>query len=151
MGQSPPSWSSSTTCDSPSRRTGTTGYHVLVLEPKKRRARKRVDEVRFWLDETSYLPVKVEYLGADGSTRLVEFTKVERQPRPGGRHLRRRDTRGRHGDHRVQRHPHPQFRVSPGSNGSRFDSSSSSSLPPAGIMPIDRIAPISMPVASPPM
>lgn len=59
---------------------GSAGYHVLVLEPRKRRARKNVDEVRFWLDQTSYLPVKVEYLGADGGTRLVEFTKVDVNP-----------------------------------------------------------------------
>lgn len=62
------------------RQDGSEGYHVLVLEPKKRRARKKVDEVRFWLDQTSYLPVKVEYFGADGSTRLVEFTKVDINP-----------------------------------------------------------------------
>jgi len=55
-------------------------YHVLILEPKKRRARKKVDEVRFWLDEKSYLPVKVEYLGSDGSTRLVEFTEISVNP-----------------------------------------------------------------------
>jgi outer membrane lipoprotein-sorting protein len=56
------------------------GYHVLILEPKKRRARKRVDQVRFWLDRTSFLPMKVEYLAADGSTRVVEFTRVDVNP-----------------------------------------------------------------------
>ena len=59
---------------------GADRYHVLILEPKKRRARKRVDEVRFWLDDKSYLPVKVEYLGSDGSTRVVEFTEINVNP-----------------------------------------------------------------------
>jgi outer membrane lipoprotein-sorting protein len=54
--------------------------HVLVLTPKKKRARRRVDEVRFWLDTTSYLPTKVEYRGHDGSLRVVEFTQVSINP-----------------------------------------------------------------------
>jgi outer membrane lipoprotein-sorting protein len=56
------------------------GVHLLVLEPKKRRARKRVEEVRFWLDAKSYLPVKVEYTGSDGSSRTVEFDNIQVNP-----------------------------------------------------------------------
>lgn len=59
---------------------GDAGAYVLQLEPKKRRARKRVEEVRFWIDATSYLPVKVEYDGKDGSTRTVEFTEMNVNP-----------------------------------------------------------------------
>jgi outer membrane lipoprotein-sorting protein len=59
---------------------GSDGTHLLVLEPKKRRARKRVERVRFWLDAKSYLPVKVEYRGKDGGTRVVEFTEVRVNP-----------------------------------------------------------------------
>jgi outer membrane lipoprotein-sorting protein len=54
--------------------------HLLVLTPKKKRARKRVDEVRFWLDAASFLPTKVEYRGHDGSLRVVEFTQVSVNP-----------------------------------------------------------------------
>ena len=49
---------------------------LLVLEPKKRRARKRVAEVRLQLDPQSYLPVSVEYRSKDGGSRSIEFTDV---------------------------------------------------------------------------
>lgn len=54
--------------------------YVLVLQPKKRRARKQVDEVRFWIDAKSYLPVKVEYSGTDGNSRVVEFSEISVNP-----------------------------------------------------------------------
>jgi outer membrane lipoprotein-sorting protein len=58
----------------------TDAVRVLVLTPKKHRAKKRVEEVRFWLDATSYLPVKVEYTGSDGSSRVVEFVDMQVNP-----------------------------------------------------------------------
>lgn len=54
--------------------------YLLRFDPKKRRARKRVDEVRFWIDATTYLPKRVEYCGKDGSTRVVEFTEIRLNP-----------------------------------------------------------------------
>ena len=59
---------------------GDDGTYVLLLEPRKRRARKRVEEVRFWIDSASYLPVKVEYHGKDGNMRTVEFTEIQVNP-----------------------------------------------------------------------
>jgi len=59
---------------------GGAAAYVLVLQPKKRRARKQVDEVRFWVDATSYLPVKVEYSGKDGNTRVIEFSQISINP-----------------------------------------------------------------------
>ena len=56
--------------------TGDPGTYVLLLEPRKRRARKRFEEVRFTIDATSYLPVKVEFDGKDGNTRTIEFTEI---------------------------------------------------------------------------
>ncbi len=53
------------------------GTHLLVMEPKKRRARKRVDDVKFWVDAETLLPVRVEYLGTDGSCRTVEFAGMK--------------------------------------------------------------------------
>jgi outer membrane lipoprotein-sorting protein len=54
--------------------------YLLRFDPKKRRARKRVDEVRFWIDAQTFLPRRVEYCGKDGSTRVVEFTEIRLNP-----------------------------------------------------------------------
>ncbi len=51
-----------------------------MLEPKKRRARKRVDEVLFWLDGESYLPNKVEYRAKNGNRRVIEFREIRLNP-----------------------------------------------------------------------
>lgn len=56
------------------------GTYLLVLEPKKRRARKRVDEVLFWLDGTTYLPNKVEYRAKNGNRRVIEFREIQLNP-----------------------------------------------------------------------
>lgn len=56
------------------------GNFLLVLRPKKRRARKRVEEIRFWVDGVTFLPVKVQYTAKDGGTRLVEFTEIRVNP-----------------------------------------------------------------------
>ncbi len=55
--------------------------YLLRFDPKKQRARKRVDEVRFWIDATTFLPKRVEYCGKDGSTRMVEFTEIRLNPK----------------------------------------------------------------------
>jgi outer membrane lipoprotein-sorting protein len=57
------------------------GTHCLVLAPKKKRVRKRMDEVRFWIDADSYLPVRVEYHGReDGNARMIEFENMRLNP-----------------------------------------------------------------------
>jgi outer membrane lipoprotein-sorting protein len=56
------------------------GTHLLVLDPKKKRVRKRMEEVRFWIDASSYLPKRIEYTGKNGSTRLIEFDRIEVNP-----------------------------------------------------------------------
>jgi hypothetical protein len=53
---------------------------VLVLEPKKRRARKRVADVRLELDPQSYLPVSVVYRAKDGGSRSIDFADVRINP-----------------------------------------------------------------------
>jgi len=58
---------------------GRDGY-MLVLKPKKRRARKRVEQVRFLLDPEKFLPVRVEYRSKDGSGREIEFTDIQINP-----------------------------------------------------------------------
>lgn len=60
---------------------GMAGTHCLVLEPKKKRVRKRMDEVRFWIDGSTYLPVRVEYDGReDGNARVIEFRNMMVNP-----------------------------------------------------------------------
>lgn len=57
------------------------GTHCMVLAPKKKRVRKRMDEVRFWIDGTTYLPVRVEYHGReDGNERVIEFENMTVNP-----------------------------------------------------------------------
>ena len=52
----------------------------LVLEPKKRRVRKRIPEVHFWLDAETFLPRRVEYLSDGGNTRVIEFHEIRLNP-----------------------------------------------------------------------
>jgi outer membrane lipoprotein-sorting protein len=56
------------------------GTHLLVFEPKKRRVRKRVEEVRFWLSEETSLPIKVEYRAKNGYTRAIDFHEILLNP-----------------------------------------------------------------------
>lgn len=57
-----------------------TGTYLLVLAPTKRRVRKRIPEVRFWLDTETFLPRKVEYRSKSGNARTVEFHEIRLNP-----------------------------------------------------------------------
>lgn len=52
------------------------GDYLLILEPKKRRAKKRVDEVRFSIDRETMLPVRIEYRADEDDVRIVEFDRM---------------------------------------------------------------------------
>ncbi len=54
--------------------------YLLSLSPKRRRVKKRVDEVLFWLDVKTYLPQRVEYRAKDGTGRTIEFEKIQVNP-----------------------------------------------------------------------
>lgn len=54
--------------------------YVLLLEPRKRRVKKRMDSIRLWVSRASYLPVKVEYRDQDGNTRVIRFDDFEINP-----------------------------------------------------------------------
>ena len=49
------------------------GTICLDLDPKKQRVKKRMDSVRFWIDDTTYMPVRVEYKSKKGDRRVIEF------------------------------------------------------------------------------
>lgn len=60
---------------------GPDGAHLLILEPKKKRVRKRiVEEVRFFVDATTFLPRRVEHTSAGGGSRVIEFHEIEVNP-----------------------------------------------------------------------
>jgi outer membrane lipoprotein-sorting protein len=56
------------------------GEILLVLDPKRKRVRKRMESVQFWIDGETYLPRRVKYSGHNGSTRLVEFDRLDVNP-----------------------------------------------------------------------
>jgi len=57
-----------------------TGAYLLVLSPKKRRVKKRFDEVRLWVDAASLLPVRIEYVGKDGNEREIRLLNTRFNP-----------------------------------------------------------------------
>lgn len=61
------------------------GTYLLVLDPVKRRVKKRVEEVKLWVDSTTYLPERIQYAGKDGYTRVIRFQNLKLNPeiRPG--------------------------------------------------------------------
>jgi outer membrane lipoprotein-sorting protein len=56
------------------------GVRVLRLEPKKRRARKRIEEVQLWVSEKTWLPVRVEYQTRNGGNREIVFRGMQVNP-----------------------------------------------------------------------
>ncbi len=56
------------------------GSILLVLDPTKRRVKKRVENVRLWVDGSTYLPAKVEYVNTQGATRTIVFHNVQVNP-----------------------------------------------------------------------
>jgi len=56
------------------------GTVLLVLDPKKKRVRKRMESVHFWIDSRTYLPVRVQYASNNGNTRVIEFDRMSVNP-----------------------------------------------------------------------
>lgn len=56
------------------------GTHLIVLDPKKKRVRKRMESVMLWIDASSFLPVRVEYSGRNGTTRTIQFGRMQVNP-----------------------------------------------------------------------
>jgi outer membrane lipoprotein carrier protein len=59
---------------------GDDGTVLLVLDPKKKRVRKRMESVRFWIDSETYLPVRLQYASHNGDSRVIEFDSVSVNP-----------------------------------------------------------------------
>jgi outer membrane lipoprotein-sorting protein len=49
---------------------------VLDLTPKNRAVSKRVQRIKLWIDKTTYLTSKIEYVEGDGDVTRYEFTNL---------------------------------------------------------------------------
>ncbi|HYC59924.1 MAG TPA: outer membrane lipoprotein carrier protein LolA [Thermoanaerobaculia bacterium] len=49
---------------------------VLDLTPKNRAVSKRVQRIKLWIDKTTYLTSKIEYVEGDGDITRYEFTNL---------------------------------------------------------------------------
>ena len=54
--------------------------YLLNLNPKKRRIQKRIETLKIWLDDETFLPVRMAYLEPDGDTTLLSFDRVVVNP-----------------------------------------------------------------------
>ena len=60
--------------------------YVLDLTPKNRAVSKRVRSIKLWIDKTTYLTTKIEYVEGDGDITRYEFTKIRiNEPGPPSR------------------------------------------------------------------
>ncbi len=60
--------------------------YVLDLTPKNRAVSKRVQRIKLWIDKTTYLTSKIEYVEGDGDITRYEFTNVRiNEPVPNSR------------------------------------------------------------------
>lgn len=60
--------------------------YVLDLTPKNRAVSKRVQRIKLWIDKTSYMTSKIEYVEGDGDITRYEFTNIRiNEPVPNSR------------------------------------------------------------------
>ena len=52
------------------------GFYDLILTPRRRMVKKRIAEVRFWIDAKSFLPVRMEYFEQDGDRTILSFDET---------------------------------------------------------------------------
>ena len=53
------------------------GTFLMVLTPRRRRVKDRLEMVRFWIDEKTCLPRQLEYVEADGDSTILAFSDVQ--------------------------------------------------------------------------
>ena len=54
--------------------------HLLVLDPRKRAVKKRIQEVRLWVSRERSLPVRMQYREPDGDMTTISFEDVRFNP-----------------------------------------------------------------------
>jgi outer membrane lipoprotein carrier protein len=50
--------------------------YLLDLTPKGKTVAKRIRRIKIWIDKTSYLTTRLEYVEGDGDTTRYEFTNI---------------------------------------------------------------------------
>ena len=53
------------------------GIYELILSPRRRMVRKRIEEVRFWIDSKSFLPLRMQYFEKDGDKTTLAFDDTQ--------------------------------------------------------------------------
>ncbi|MDH3784663.1 MAG: outer membrane lipoprotein carrier protein LolA, partial [Acidobacteriota bacterium] len=53
---------------------------LLILEPKRKRARRKVERVNFWINPKSFMPSRIEYATDSGNGRLIVFESIQINP-----------------------------------------------------------------------
>ena len=56
------------------------GTHLLILSPRKRMVKKRISEIRLWVNQSSSLPVRMQYREPDGDSTTISFDDVRFNP-----------------------------------------------------------------------
>lgn len=56
--------------------SGLSGSYLMVLLPKKRRIQKRIETLKIWINEDTFLPVQMEYQEPDGDSTVLTFNGI---------------------------------------------------------------------------
>jgi outer membrane lipoprotein carrier protein len=56
--------------------SGVDGAYLMVLLPKKRRIQKRIETLKIWVSDDSFLPVQMEYVEPDGDSTVLSFEQI---------------------------------------------------------------------------
>jgi outer membrane lipoprotein carrier protein len=56
--------------------SGLEGAYLMILLPKKRRIQKRIETLRIWVSEDSFLPIQMEYQEPDGDSTVLSFEGI---------------------------------------------------------------------------
>jgi outer membrane lipoprotein-sorting protein len=52
------------------------GTHLLLLQPRKKRLREHVAEMKIWVDAATFLPRQLQYIESDGDSTLLAFHDI---------------------------------------------------------------------------
>ena len=53
---------------------------LLILVPKRKRARRKIEQVKFWIDPQRFMPTRIEYSTSSGNGRLIVFDSIQVNP-----------------------------------------------------------------------
>lgn len=53
---------------------------LLILVPKRKRARRKIEQVKFWIDPQRFMPSRIEYSTSSGNGRMIVFDTIQINP-----------------------------------------------------------------------